>query len=164
MLQSIHDKFSGWVAYVVLGGVAMTFVFWGINWTLGAPTYVAKVNGVEISSNEVRQTYQQRLAQIERQAKTPLDEAQRTEIKRQVLDDFVKSEALLTHEDRLGYRVSDAELLAQMAQIPAFQVDGKFDPKYADAVLKSQGRSVAEIESLFRRDAKLHQLDVALDS
>ena len=68
MLQSIHDKFSGWVAYVVLGGVAMTFVFWGINWTFGAPTYAAKVNGVEISANDVRQTYQQRLAQLERQS------------------------------------------------------------------------------------------------
>ena len=51
----------------MLGGIAMTFVFWGINWTFGAPTYAAKVNGVEISANDVRQTYQQRLAQSERQ-------------------------------------------------------------------------------------------------
>ena len=163
MLQTIHDKLKGWLAGVVLGIIGLVFVFWGINWTLSAPTYAAKVNGVEISANEMRQTYQQRLAQMERQAKTPLDEAQRAEIKRRVLDDYVRNEALITRLNRLGYRVSDAELLAQMAQIPAFQVDGKFDQAYAIAVLRAQGRSISEIESLFRRDAQLRQLDVALD-
>ena len=72
MLQSIHDKLKGWVAGVVLGAIGLVFVFWGINWTLSAPTYAAKVNGTEISANEVRQAYQQQLAQIERQSSVPL--------------------------------------------------------------------------------------------
>ena len=87
------------------------FVFWGINWTLSAPTYAAKVNGHEISGNEVRQTYQQQLAQCERQANGALDDAQRNELKKHVLDDYVNSEALVTRADELGYRVSDGELL-----------------------------------------------------
>jgi peptidyl-prolyl cis-trans isomerase D len=164
MLQSIHDKLKGWVAGVVLGAIALVFVFWGINWTLSAPTYAAKVNGTEISSNEVRQTYQQQLAQIERQSGAPLDDAMRNEIKRRVLDEYVNSEALVTRADDLGYRVSDQELLAEMSKIPAFQVDGKFDQAHALAVLNAQGRSVSEIEGLFRRDAKLRQLDMALDA
>jgi len=164
MLQSIHDKLKGWVAGVVLGAIGLVFVFWGINWTLSAPTYAAKVNGTEISSNEVRQTYQQQLAQIERQSSGPLDDAMRNEIKRRVLDEYVNSEALVTRADNLGYRVSDSELLAEMSKIPAFQVDGKFDQAHALAVLNSQGRSVSEIEGLFRRDAKLRQLDTALNA
>ena len=131
MLQSIHDKLKGWLAYVVLGAIGLVFVFWGINWTLSAPSYAAKVNGTEISSNEVRQSYQQQLAQVERQSNAPLDEAMRNEIKRRVLDDYVNSEALVTRADKLGYRVSDEELLAEMARIPAFQVDGKFDKAHA---------------------------------
>src|SRR5271154_1505620 len=162
MLQSIHDKLKGWLAYVVLGAIGLVFVFWGINWTLSAPTYVAKVNGTEISSNEVRQSYQQQLAQVERQANAPLDEAMRNEIKRRVLDDYVNSEALVTRADKLGYRVSDEELLAEMSRIPAFQVDGKFDKAHALAILNAQGRSVSEIEGMFRRDVKLRQLDTAL--
>src|ERR1700674_1285714 len=164
MLQSIHDKLKGWVAGVVLGAIGLVFVFWGINWTLSAPTYAAKVNGTEISSNEVRQTYQQQLAQIERQSSAPLDDAMRNEIKRRVLDEYVNSEALVTRADDLGYRVSDSELLAEMSKIPAFQVDGKFDQAHAMAVLNAQGRSVSEIEGLFRRDAKLRQLDTALNA
>jgi peptidyl-prolyl cis-trans isomerase D len=162
MLQNIHDKLKGWLAYVVLGAIGLVFVFWGINWTLSAPTYVAKVNGTEISTNEVRQSYQQQLAQIERQSNAPLDEAMRNEVKRRVLDDYVNSEALVTRADKLGYRVSDGELLAEMAKIPAFQVDGKFDQAHALAILNAQGRSVSEIEGMFRREVKLRQLDTAL--
>jgi peptidyl-prolyl cis-trans isomerase D len=162
MLQSIHDKLKGWVAGLVLGAIGLVFVFWGINWTLSAPNYAAKVNGVEISPNEVRQSYQQQLAQIERQSNAPLDDTMRNEIKRRVLDEYVNTEALVTRADDLGYRVSDQQLLQAMSQVPAFQVDGKFDLAHAVAVLNAQGRSVAEIEGLFRRDVKLRQLDTAL--
>jgi peptidyl-prolyl cis-trans isomerase D len=164
MLQTIHDKLKGWVAGVVLGAIGLVFVFWGINWTLSAPTYAAKVNGTEISSNEVRQTYQQQLAQMERQSSAPLDDTMRNEIKRRVLEEYVSSEALVSRADDLGYRVSDRELLEEMSKVPAFQVDGKFDQAHALAVLNAQGRSVAEIEGLFRRDAKLRQLDTALNA
>ena len=162
MLQTIHDKFKGWLAGVVLGIIGLVFVFWGINWTLSAPNYAAKVNGSEISSSEVRQAYQQQLAQFQRQSNGQIDDARRNDIKRQVLDQYVNTEAVVTRADALGYRVSDQDLLNEMGKIPAFQVDGKFDRAHAIAVLRAQGRSVAEIEDLFRRDVKLRQLDEAL--
>jgi peptidyl-prolyl cis-trans isomerase D len=164
MLQSIHDKLKGWLGQAVMGAIALVFVFWGINWTLSAPNYAAKVNGTEISPNEVRQAYQQQLAQMERMSNRPLDDAMRNEIKRRVLDQYVSSEALVSRADELGYRVSDEELLAEMSKVPAFQVDGKFDQAHALAILNAQGRSVSEIEGLFRRDAKLRQLDSALST
>src|ERR1700678_4097977 len=162
MLQSIHDKLKGWLAGVVLGAIGLVFVFWGINWTLSAPTYAAKVNGSEVSAEEVRQAYQQQLAQAERQSNGSLSDAQRNDIKMRVLDDYVNSEALVTRADKLGYRVTDQQLLQAMEQIPMFQVDGKFDYAHAVAVLRAQGRSIPEIEALFKRDVKLRQLDSAL--
>jgi peptidyl-prolyl cis-trans isomerase D len=162
MLQTIHDKLKGWLAGLVLGAIGLVFVFWGINWTLTAPTYAAKVNGSEVSANEVRQTYQQQLAQAERQSNGSVSDAQRSDIKTRVLDEYVNSEALVTRADALGYRVSDQELLDAMSQVPIFQVDGKFDKAHAVAVLRAQGRSIPEIEALFKRDVKLRQLDSAL--
>jgi peptidyl-prolyl cis-trans isomerase D len=150
------------LAGVVLGAIGLVFVFWGINWTMTAPTYAAKVNGSEVSASEVRQSYQQQLAQIERQNKGAVSDAERSQIKARVLDEYVNSEALVTRADALGYRVSDKELLQAMSQIPVFQVDGKFDYAHAVAVLRAQGRSIPEIEALFRRDVKLRQLDSAL--
>jgi peptidyl-prolyl cis-trans isomerase D len=164
MLQTIHDKLKGWLAGVVLGAIGLVFVFWGINWTMSAPNYAAKVNGVEIASNDVREAYQRQLAQYERQANAPLDDAQRAAIKKRVLDDFVNGEALATRADDLGYRVSDRQVLDEMAQYPQLQVDGKFDYAHALAVLKAQGRSVSQIENAFRRDVKLKELDKAITS
>jgi peptidyl-prolyl cis-trans isomerase D len=162
MLQTIHDKLKGWLAGVVLGAIGLVFVFWGINWTLSAPTYAAKVNGSEVSANEVRQSYQQQLAMAERQSNGAVSEAQRNDIKKRVLDQYVNSEALITRADDLGYRVSDAEVLQAMCEIPAFQVDGKCDTAHAVAILRSQGRSIVEIEGMFRRDVKMRQLDSAI--
>jgi len=162
MLQTIHDKLKGWVAYVVLGGVAGSFIFWGINWTLAAPDYAVKVNGSEIPVSEVRQAYQQQLAQAERRANGALDDNARNALKKEVLDEFIGTEALITHIESLGYRVGDQELQNEMAKIPAFQVDGKFDAAHAVAVLKAQGRSIAEIEGLIRRQVQLGQLDAAM--
>jgi peptidyl-prolyl cis-trans isomerase D len=162
MLQTIHDKLHGWVAYVVLGGVGASFIFWGINWTLAEPTYAAKVNGREISVNEVREAYQRQLAERQRQSDATLPDAQRDALKKDVLDDFIHDEALQTRVEALGYRVRDDDLLKSMAQIPAFQVAGKFDMAYAIAVLKAQGRPIAEIENLLRRRLQLEQLDAAM--
>jgi peptidyl-prolyl cis-trans isomerase D len=119
MLQSIHDKLKGWVAGLVLGAIALVFVFWGINWTLSATNYAAKVNGVEITGNDVRDAYQRELAQAETRMEGQLDDAVRNQIKRRVLEEAVSREALITRADDLGYRVSDPDILAAMAQIPA---------------------------------------------
>ena len=164
MLQTIHDKLKGWLAGVVLGIIGLVFVFWGINWTMSAPNYAAKVNGVEISSNDVRQAYQQQLAQYERQSNGQLSDAERTDLKRRVLEEYVNSEALVTRADDLGYRVSDQQLLTEMSRIPQLQVDGKWDLAHALAMLKAQGRPIAQIEDMIRHDAKLRQLESAFSA
>src|ERR1700692_3997937 len=148
MLQSIHDKLNGWLAGVVLSAIGLVFVFWGINWTLSAPNYAAKVNGIEISSNEVREAYQRQLAQFERQTNGTIDDVTRSQIKRHVLDEYVNTEALVTRADDLGYRVSDEELMKAMSQVPGFPRAAKFATLHAIAVLRAQGRSIAEIENL----------------
>jgi len=162
MLQNIHDMIKGWVGYVLLGAIAIVFVLWGINFTMGAPSYAAKVDGREIPAAEIRQTYQQELARAERAAQGQLTESQRNEIKTRVLEDSVSIEALIARLQDLGYRVSESDLLKAMAQIPAFQVDGKFDSAHAVAVLKAQGRSIPEVESMIRRQIQISQLETAL--
>ncbi|HEX3845760.1 MAG TPA: SurA N-terminal domain-containing protein [Steroidobacteraceae bacterium] len=164
MLQSIHDKLKGWLAGVVLGAIGLVFVFWGINWTLSAPNYAAKVNGVEISANQVREAYQRELAQVERQTNGNLGDGERAMIKNRVLDQYVNSEALVTRAESLGYRVSDEEIRQAECRVPAFQVDGKCDFAHAVALIRAQGRSPAEIDAMFASDVKREQLDRALNA
>ena len=76
----------------------------------------------------------------------------------------MNSEALVTRADDLGYRVSDQQLLTEMSHIPQLQVDGKWDLAHALAMLKAQGRPIAQIEDMIRHDAKLRQLDSAFSA
>ena len=165
MLQSIHDKLKGWVAGVVLGAIGLVFVFWGINRTLSAPTYAAKVNGTEISANEVRQAYQQQLAQIQRQSNVPLDDAMRNEIKQRVLD-RIRGERGIGHARRRFGLSSQRFAVARRKwrRCPLCKWTENSTTAHALAVLNAQGRSPAEIEELFRHDAKLQQLDRALSA
>jgi len=79
-----------------------------------------------------------------------------------VLDEYVNSEALVTRADDLGYRVSDGELLAESPKVPAFQSRWKFDQGACAGGPQPQGRSgLRKSKELFRRDAKLRQLDAA---
>ena len=163
MLQKIHDRLTGWVAYLILGGVAAVFVLWGINWTMRTPDYAAKVNGSEIPANEVRDAYQRQLAQLDRQANGNVDDAARAALKRKVLEQYVGQEALITRMHSLGYRVSSADVLAAESQIPAFQVGGKFDPQHAIALLQANGQSIDQVEAMIRRQIQLNQFGDALN-
>jgi peptidyl-prolyl cis-trans isomerase D len=162
MLQAIHDKLHGWVAYAVLGGICAPFIIWGINSSVAVPDYAAKVNGHEIPASEVREAYQRQLGEQQRQSNATLGDEQRDELKKEVLSEYIGNEALQTRVEALGYRVLDEDLLKAMAQIPAFQVGGKFDMAYAIAVLKAQGRPIGEIEDLLRHRLQLEQLDAAM--
>ena len=48
MLQRIRDSFGPWVAGTILGLLAVTFIFWGIDFSLNTTTFAAKVNGENI--------------------------------------------------------------------------------------------------------------------
>jgi peptidyl-prolyl cis-trans isomerase D len=72
-------------------------------------------------------------------------------------------ERLVTNRARdFGYRVSEQQLGETIAQIPAFQVDGKYDARVAKARLASQGMTPAGFESEVRLGLQREQVLNAL--
>ena len=67
MLQSINDKFKGWITWIIIIAVSAVFVFTGISYFFVSsgvsPQAVAKVGDQQIS----QQTYQQMLQQNTKQ-------------------------------------------------------------------------------------------------
>ena len=65
MLQHIREKFTGVFALVLLGTLAVSFIFFGIgNFTFLSGGNAAKVGGVEISLAQLEGAYQNRLLQF----------------------------------------------------------------------------------------------------
>jgi peptidyl-prolyl cis-trans isomerase D len=158
MLQKIRDKITGWFASVFLGAIAVVFVFWGIRFESSTTTAAAKVNGESIPMEQVRRAWQERQSELQQAMRGEIPEAVMKAEQQKLLDDFIRRDVLLQHAGKMGYRVSDQEIVRQLESIPALQVDGKFSRDRYSALLRSQGRTEGDFEREFRRDLEITQL------
>lgn len=148
MLRGIRKASSNWVGKtimaIVMGVLIISFGVWGIADIFkgfGQST-VAKVGGTEISLNEFRQIYTDRLQQIGRQFGRPLtpDQARAFGLDRQVLQQTIAEVALDEEARRLGLGQSDEQIRQFIMTDPNFKgVSGNFDPARFQAVIRNFG-------------------------
>jgi peptidyl-prolyl cis-trans isomerase D len=129
---------------VVMGVLIISFGFWGIADIFkgfGQST-LATIGHTEISIDEFRQLYTERLQQIGRQFGRPLtmDQARAFGLDRQVLQQTVAEAALDEQARRLGLGQSDAETMRMIVSDPNFKgVGGNFDPARFEATIRQFG-------------------------
>lgn len=129
---------------VVMGVLIVSFGIWGIADIFkgfGQST-VAKVGSTEISLNEFRQIYTDRLQQISRQFGRPLtpDQARAFGLDRQVLQQTIAEAALDEEARRLGLGQSDEQIRQVIMNDPNFKgVGGNFDANRFQAVIRNFG-------------------------
>ncbi|PDT72659.1 peptidylprolyl isomerase [Bradyrhizobium sp. C9] len=138
---------------VVMGVLIVSFGIWGIADIFkgfGQSTF-AKVGGTEISAEQFRQIYTDRLQQLGRQFGRPLtpDQARAFGIDRQVLQQTLAEAALDEEARRTGLNQSDAEVLRTIYNDPNFKgLNGQFDPQRFQSVIRNfgytEGRYIAE--------------------
>ncbi len=155
MLQTLHDKFSGTIAKIVLGLITIIFGgFFGIQSYMNpqSETYVAKVDKTEVTQDQFRDAWNRYRAQMQQQMgpmfdATTFDTPQQ---KRRMLDSLVDQQLLANVNDSLHIMVPKTRVDEVIRNEPAFQVDGKFDADRARMLLNANGRSAtgyrAEIE------------------
>lgn len=152
MLRGLRKASSNWVGKtimaVVMGVLIVSFGIWGIADIFrgfGQST-LAKVGHTEISLNEFRQIYTDRLQQIGRQFGRPLtqDQARAFGFDRQVLQQTLAEAALDEKARQLGLGQSDAETLRVIMSDPNFKgMNGAFDPQRFQAIIRQFGYSEA---------------------
>jgi peptidyl-prolyl cis-trans isomerase D len=131
---------------VVMGVLIVSFGIWGIADIFrgfGQST-LATIGHTEISINDFRQLYTDKLQQIGRQFGRPLtmDQARAFGLDRQVLQQALAEAALDEQARRLGLGQSDAETMRTIVNDPNFKsVGGKFDPARFEAVIRQAGFS-----------------------
>ncbi|HKQ84247.1 MAG TPA: SurA N-terminal domain-containing protein [Steroidobacteraceae bacterium] len=163
MLQSIRDKTSGWVAALLLGAVALVFVFFGMDFqSSAARSYAAKVNGESISAETVRRAWQNQLSRLQQMMRGELPPELMKQQREALLDQFVRSSLLSQRVRDQGYRVSDHALAERITSIPQLQVDGKFSKDRYTALLMQNGRSEAQFEAELRGELETEQLQAGI--
>jgi peptidyl-prolyl cis-trans isomerase D len=155
MLQTIRDRAHGWIAWAIVILITIPFALWGIQSYLdiGGEPVVAKVNGIEIAERELDRRVQLARIQLRERLGAAYDAAQFDDqrLRREVLDDMIRETLLVDVSQRMGLRVSDQELRAQILAEPAFQQDGRFDNASYEQVLQYQGLSPAMFEAQLRQ-------------
>jgi peptidyl-prolyl cis-trans isomerase D len=133
---------------VVMGFLIISFGVWGIADIFrgfGQST-LAKVGHTEISIEQFRRLYTDRLQQIGRQFGRPLtsDQARAFGLDRQVLQQAIAEAALDEEARRLGLGQSDAETRRLILSDPNFKgSSGAFDPARFEAMIRQFGYSEA---------------------
>jgi peptidyl-prolyl cis-trans isomerase D len=166
MLQRIGDTLKGqkWLAYLVLGALALVFAAWGaygiVNLNFGGSNSAAEANGTKIALEDARNAWLRQQTQWQQRlggAELPVE--LRTRLQDQVLESLIRNALLTQRTHDLGYRVSHAALREAVQQEPAFQIGGQYSPEAAKAALAQAGISLEAYQDQLRSEVQRVQLE-----
>jgi peptidyl-prolyl cis-trans isomerase D len=157
MLRGLRNASSGWlgktVMIAVVGFLVISFAIWGIGDIFrgfGRST-VAKIGRTEITVENFRTLYNDRLQQYSRQFGRPIsaDQAKAMGLDRLVIGQLIAEIVLDERARALGLGLSDAEVSKQIMADPSFLgPNGQFDRFRFEATIRNAGytepRFVAE--------------------
>ena len=132
------------VMAVVMGVLIVSFGIWGIADIFKGfgQSSLAKVGGTEISTDQFRQIYTDKLQQLGRQFGRPLtmDQARAFGLDRQVLQQTIAEAALDEEARRMGLGQSEAETMRMIYNDPNFKgLSGTFEPARFQSTIRQFG-------------------------
>jgi peptidyl-prolyl cis-trans isomerase D len=164
MLRGIHKASSTWVGKaimaVIMGFLVISFAIWGIGDIFRGfgTNSVAKIGGTEISIEQYRQYYTEKLQQLSQQLRRPIspDQARSLGIDRQLLGQLVAETTLNEQAKQLRLGLSDNEIAERIKADPNFRgPDGKFSASRFAEIIRQAGfneqRYVAEQRNVMLR-------------
>ncbi len=148
MLRGIHKASSTWLGRaamaVIMGGLVVSFAIWGIGDIFRGfgLNSALKIGNTEISTEQFRQYYTDRLQQIGRQLGRPVtpDQARTLGVDRQVLGQLVAETTLNEEAKALRLGISNDEIAGRITNDPNFRgLNGQFDHSRFEQIIRQAG-------------------------
>lgn len=129
---------------VMFGILIVSFGIWGIADIFKGfgQSSLAKIGNTEITTEQFRNLYTDKLQQIGRQFGRPItsEQARAFGLDRQVLQQVIAEAALDEGARRMGLGQSDADVVRAISEDPNFKgLNGKFDPDRFNALIRQFG-------------------------
>ncbi|MCY3760271.1 MAG: SurA N-terminal domain-containing protein, partial [Gemmatimonadetes bacterium] len=86
MLQRIREGVGRWVAGIILGLIAIAFIFWGVDPTIMGTTFAARVNGDEVALADFERALQVHQRQYQELYRTEITDDLQRELRLSVLE------------------------------------------------------------------------------
>jgi peptidyl-prolyl cis-trans isomerase D len=167
MLRGIHKASSTWlgkaVMAAVMGVIAISFAIWGIGDIFRGfgRNAVATIGNTEISIEQFRQFYNDRLQQLGRQAGRPItpDEARARGLDRQLLAQLVAETTVDEQAKQLRLGIDNAEIVKRITSDPSFRgANGQFDRQRFEQIIRQAGFTESRFIEEQRRSMLRRQL------
>jgi len=148
MLESMRNQAQSWLAKVLLTGIALSFVLWGVGdyFSDNGVTTVASINDNPIGSSEFYQAYERQLnayrSMLGKQFSKELVAS--LHVKENTLQTIINRRIMLDIADNLGMVAPEAVLLSTVQNNPSFQSAGAFDPKRYQILTRNMGFGSAQ--------------------
>ncbi|WP_201190880.1 SurA N-terminal domain-containing protein [Pseudomonas fluorescens] len=167
MLQNIRDNSQGWIAKTIIGVIVVLMALTGFDAIFQATTHkndAAKVNGDEISQNELSQAVDMQRRQLMQQLGKDFDASLLDEkmLREAALKGLIDRKLLLQGAEKSKFAFSEAALDQVILQTPEFQVDGKFSPERFDQVIRQLGYSRMQFRQMLAQEMLIGQLRAGL--
>jgi peptidyl-prolyl cis-trans isomerase D len=163
MLQNIRDNSQGWIAKTIIGVIVALMALTGFDAIVQATTHkneAAKVNGDEISQNELSQAVDMQRRQLMQQLGKDFDASLLDEkmLRESALKGLIDRKLLLQGAEQAKFSFSEAALDQVILQTPEFQVDGKFSSERFDQVIRQLGYSRMQFRQMLAQEMLIGQL------
>jgi peptidyl-prolyl cis-trans isomerase D len=164
MLQRITDTIEThkWLWYSILGALALVFAAWGaygiVNLNFSTSSFAAEAGGQQISLDQAHNAWIREQGQLQQQYGGNIPASVQKSAQDQLLESLISDALVAQHTEKLGYRVSDAELIARIRSFPAFQVAGQYSPDTAKEVLAENRLTIDDFKEELRSDMRRQQL------
>jgi len=147
--------------------IALVFIFWGFGGRMqDNPNALAVVNGKEIPYRDFQQSYERTVESYKQQlgGQLPPGLLEGAALKEQVLDRLIQEELLRQGAEKAGVMVSKEAIQRKIQEIPAFNVNGRFNLTNYKEVLERNRLSPASFEAGMRSDLLASRALTILDS
>ncbi len=160
MLQTIREKFTGWIAALIIGAISVALVisFGNMNQTPLEEDVVITVNDKEITLIDYREEYTNQLLQFQEVFGDEIPESLELTIQESTTENLIMKTLLDDYVDAQGYRVSPEFVAELITTNPSFQLGEGFNRENYQAILTSQGVSQSQYETDLRIQLQINQL------
>ncbi|HVW73197.1 MAG TPA: SurA N-terminal domain-containing protein [Rhizomicrobium sp.] len=168
MIQWMHALSKSWVATLLMGGLTLSFVVWGIAdvFTGVSSADVATVGSTAISQQEYQRLYKNFVRNQGQQMGMEItpDMAQKMGLPQVALQQLISRTALDNEANKLGLTTPDAELAQNVRSMQAFRGPlGTFDRPTFMQALQTAGYTEDQFLAEVRQDLTRDQLTQAVE-
>lgn len=156
MIRLMRDKFGPVTIGILIGGIALVFIFFGVYSPrdAGSRGAAGTVNGESIPSAAYQREYDRRLEYFRNMGggKLTPEQLKMFRIGEGVFEELATRKLLVQEATRVGLLPSAEEIRRKIIEIPAFQKDGRFDKIRYKQILEANNWTASEFEKSIKED------------